>query len=150
MANRPAENLLATNVVVHGLRDAAAFAAKLVYPEQNVVCVVGDGGFQMTAGELAMARRLNLAVRPLCSTMVGWLDESEAERKIIRCQVFISESRRIAAPLLRRAMPPRQNRAEFRDALDWPSPKRPQLVEVFIDVASYSNRFRLSAPSQND
>ena len=50
----------------------AAFAAKLVLPERRVVGVVGDGGFQMTAGELALARRLNLAV-PIIVLNDGWL-----------------------------------------------------------------------------
>ena len=32
----------------------AAYAAKLVHPERTVVGVIGDGCFQMTAGELAL------------------------------------------------------------------------------------------------
>src|SRR5437016_2619494 len=50
----------------------AAYAAKLVHPERTVVAVIGDGGFQMTAGELALARRLNLAL-PVVVLNVGWL-----------------------------------------------------------------------------
>ncbi len=38
----------------------AAIAAKLMRPEQAVCAVVGDGGFLMTAGELATAVRLKL------------------------------------------------------------------------------------------
>lgn len=40
----------------------SAIAAKLCRPEQEVCTVVGDGGFLMTAGELAVAARLNLKV----------------------------------------------------------------------------------------
>ncbi len=40
----------------------AAIAAKLAAPEKPVVCVLGDGCFQMTAGELATARRLGLTL----------------------------------------------------------------------------------------
>ena len=40
----------------------AAIAAKLACPDQPVVCIVGDGCFQMTCGELATARRLGLAI----------------------------------------------------------------------------------------
>ncbi len=40
----------------------AAIAAKLARPEQEVVCVTGDGGFLMMAGEMAVAKRLNLNV----------------------------------------------------------------------------------------
>jgi acetolactate synthase-1/2/3 large subunit len=38
----------------------SAIAAKLVHPEKSVCAVVGDGGFLMTAGELATARRNDL------------------------------------------------------------------------------------------
>ena len=68
-----AKTLLATNgwsSMGYGM--PAAFAAKLIFPARRVVTVVGDGGFQMTVGELALARRLNLRCRPSCSTMVGW------------------------------------------------------------------------------
>lgn len=40
----------------------AALAAQLNRPESTVVCVTGDGGFLMMAGELITARRYNLPV----------------------------------------------------------------------------------------
>ncbi len=40
----------------------AAIAAKLAQPDKKVVCVTGDGGFMMMAGEMATAARLNLPV----------------------------------------------------------------------------------------
>jgi len=40
----------------------AALAAKMCNPDLPVVALMGDGGFYMTAGELATARRLNLKV----------------------------------------------------------------------------------------
>jgi acetolactate synthase-1/2/3 large subunit len=39
-----------------------AIAAKLAHPQAPVVCVLGDGCFQMTCGEVATAKRLNLAL----------------------------------------------------------------------------------------
>lgn len=45
-----------------GFAIPAAVAAKLSCPERLVCCVVGDGGFYMTAGEIATARRLNLNI----------------------------------------------------------------------------------------
>jgi thiamine pyrophosphate-dependent acetolactate synthase large subunit-like protein len=39
-----------------------AFGAKLACPEKNVVCVIGDGGFQFTATELAVAVQENIPV----------------------------------------------------------------------------------------
>jgi len=40
----------------------AAIAAKIARPDLPVVCVLGDGCFQMTCGELAVAARLRLAI----------------------------------------------------------------------------------------
>jgi len=40
----------------------SAIAAKLLQPEKPVCAVVGDGGFLMTAGELATAVRYNLKI----------------------------------------------------------------------------------------
>ncbi|MFH1602390.1 MAG: thiamine pyrophosphate-dependent enzyme, partial [Pseudomonadota bacterium] len=40
----------------------AALAAKLARPDLPVVCVIGDGCFQMTCGELAVAARHRLAI----------------------------------------------------------------------------------------
>jgi acetolactate synthase I/II/III large subunit len=40
----------------------AALAAKIINPGSTVVCVTGDGGFLMTAGEILTARRYNLQV----------------------------------------------------------------------------------------
>ena len=38
----------------------AAIAAKIACPQRDVVCLIGDGCFQMTCGELATAKRLGL------------------------------------------------------------------------------------------
>lgn len=40
----------------------AAVAAKLARPDLPVVCLIGDGCFQMTCGEVAVARRLGLTL----------------------------------------------------------------------------------------
>jgi acetolactate synthase-1/2/3 large subunit len=40
----------------------AALAAKLAHPALSVVCILGDGCFQMTCGEVAVARRQGLAI----------------------------------------------------------------------------------------
>ncbi len=40
----------------------AAIAAKIARPDHPVVCLIGDGCFQMTCGELAVARRLKLQI----------------------------------------------------------------------------------------
>jgi acetolactate synthase-1/2/3 large subunit len=40
----------------------AAIAAKLARPDLPVVCLIGDGCFQMTCGEVAVAKRMGLAL----------------------------------------------------------------------------------------
>jgi acetolactate synthase I/II/III large subunit len=50
----------------------AALAAKIARPDLPVVCLLGDGCFQMTCGELTVARRLNLAL-PVVVLNDGWL-----------------------------------------------------------------------------
>jgi acetolactate synthase-1/2/3 large subunit len=50
----------------------AAIAAKLARPELPVVCVLGDGCFQMTCGEMATAARLGLTL-PVVVLNDRWL-----------------------------------------------------------------------------
>jgi len=57
------KNLLMTNGWSGmGFGIPAALAAKLVRPAAPVVCITGDGGFLMTAGEIMTARRYRLPV----------------------------------------------------------------------------------------
>ena len=57
------EKLLMTNGWSSmGFAVPAAIAAKLCHPELPVVCLTGDGGFRMMAGEMATARQLNLNI----------------------------------------------------------------------------------------
>ena len=39
-----------------------AFGAKVACPDQDVVCVIGDGGFQFTVGELAVAAQEHIPI----------------------------------------------------------------------------------------
>lgn len=41
----------------------AAFGAKLAKPDEQVICVAGDGGFQMTIQELGMCAQWNVGVK---------------------------------------------------------------------------------------
>jgi acetolactate synthase-1/2/3 large subunit len=119
----------------------AAYAAKLVHPERAVVCVVGDGGFQMTAGELALARRLNLAV-PVVVLNDGWLGLMKVKQ----------ERRNYPLSGVRVGNPPdspahyfgvpcrgARNVEEFRASLRWAaSLGGPSVIEAFIDAEAYS------------
>jgi acetolactate synthase-1/2/3 large subunit len=50
----------------------AAIAAKLARPDLPVVCLIGDGCFQMTCGEVAVAKRHKLAL-PIVVLDDRWL-----------------------------------------------------------------------------
>ena len=50
----------------------AAIAAKIAAPDRPAVCLIGDGCFQMTCGELATAKRMGLAF-PVVVLNDGWL-----------------------------------------------------------------------------
>ncbi|MBS40966.1 MAG: acetolactate synthase [Rhodospirillales bacterium] len=61
----------------------AAIAAKLVFPERDVVCLIGDGCFQMTCGEVATAKRLgiNLPIVVLDDRWLGLIRVKQLRRQ---------------------------------------------------------------------
>ncbi len=119
----------------------AAYATKLVYPERRVVAIVGDGCFQMTVGELTVAKRLGLAV-PTIVLNDGWLGliKVKQERKNYGYSgVFLGE--RAESPSHYFGVPCRaaKNEKELRSAIDWAfTLKGPSVIEAFIDVEPYS------------
>jgi len=137
-----ARTLLATNgwsSMGYGM--PAAYAAKLVHPDRAVACVVGDGGFQMTAGELALARRLDLAV-PLIILNDGWLGlmkVKQEKRNYPLSGVRLGDPPPSPAHYFGVPCRPAKNPQEFRAALDWAfALGGPSVIETFVDAASYS------------
>ena len=61
-AHAPRSFLITNGWSAMGFGIPAALAAKLARPDLPVVCVLGDGCFQMTCGEVAVARREGLAI----------------------------------------------------------------------------------------
>ncbi len=61
-AEEPGTVLIANGLAGMGFALPTAIAAKLVYPERNVITVSGDGGFLMNCQELETAVRLRTAV----------------------------------------------------------------------------------------
>jgi acetolactate synthase-1/2/3 large subunit len=119
----------------------AAYAAKLVYPERTVVGVVGDGCFQMTAGELSVAKRLGLAV-PIIVLNDGWLSLlkiKQEHREFGLSGVHLGE--RVAPPEHYFGVPCRGawNEQELAQALDWAlTLDGPSVIEAFVDAEVYS------------
>ena len=71
-AHAPRSFLITNGWSSMGFGLPAAIAAKLAHPGRPVVALIGDGCFQMTAGEVAVARRLGLAL-PIVVLDDGWL-----------------------------------------------------------------------------
>jgi acetolactate synthase-1/2/3 large subunit len=136
------KTLLATNgwsSMGYGM--PAAYAAKLVFPNRSVAAVIGDGCFQMTVGELAMARRLNLAV-PIVVLTDGWLGlmkVKQERRNYSLCGVYLGDPPESPAHYFGVPCRPAKNPEAFRDALAWAfALEGPSVIEAFIDVEAYS------------
>jgi acetolactate synthase-1/2/3 large subunit len=138
-----AKTLLATNgwsSMGYGM--PAAYAAKLVFPERPVAAVIGDGGFQMTAGELALARRLNLAV-PLVVLNDGWLGLMKIKQERRNYPLSgVQLGHRPESPAHYFGVPCQAATTPqaFRDALNRAFARNgPSVIEAFIDVEAYSS-----------
>jgi acetolactate synthase-1/2/3 large subunit len=119
----------------------AAYAAKLAFPDRAVAAVVGDGGFQMTAGELALARRLNLAV-PVIVLNDGWLGlmKVKQERKNYPLSgVHLGAPAESPPHYFGVPCRPAKTPKQCDDAVRWAlALGGPSVVEAFIDAETYS------------
>jgi acetolactate synthase-1/2/3 large subunit len=118
----------------------AAYAAKLVHAERAVVALVGDGCFAMTAGELTMARRLNLNV-PVVVLNDGWLSlikVKQQRRELGVHGVFLGEPPPSPEHYFGVPVRPARDAASFTDALEWAlAQDGPTVVEAFVDASEY-------------
>ena len=118
-----------------------AIAAKLAHPDRRVVGVVGDGCFQMTAGELAVMRRLELPL-PIVVLNDGWLALIKLKQQGKTYGVdgsFLGEPP--STPPEYFGVPTRavHDEAGLQDALDWGmSLDGPSVIEAYIDPDSYA------------
>ena len=75
----------------------AAIAAKLARPDLPVVCIVGDGCFEMTCGELTVARRERLAV-PFVVLSDRWLSLIKVKQERRGLQHYGTELEAVSPP----------------------------------------------------
>jgi acetolactate synthase I/II/III large subunit len=71
-AHGPREFLITNGWSSMGFGLPAAIAAKMARPDLPVVCLIGDGCFQMTCGEVAVAKRYGVAI-PIVVLDDRWL-----------------------------------------------------------------------------
>ena len=120
----------------------AAIAAKLARPERPVVAIVGDGCFQMTCGEVAVARRLRLAL-PIVVLDDGWLSLIQVKQHRRRLGIYGTELGRgdfseppahyFGVPVVAARTPEALAKA-MRDAV---GADHPTVVEARVDPAQY-------------
>ena len=120
-----------------------AIAAKLARPDLPVVCMLGDGCFQMTAGEVAVAKRLGLAL-PIVVLDDRWLalikvKQIAAPVPALRHRASGGGIHRAAGALFRRACGRRaQHRgAGGRAASKALAAKGPTVIEAVVDSDHY-------------
>jgi acetolactate synthase I/II/III large subunit len=104
-----------------GIAMPAAYAAKLVYPDRAVVALLGDGCFHMTAGELNVARRLNLSI-PHIVVNDGWLSLiriKQDRRRQVNTGVFLGAQIQPPAHYFGVPCQPALDEKSFAEALDW-------------------------------
>jgi acetolactate synthase-1/2/3 large subunit len=97
IAHEPRTFLITNGWSSMGFAIPAAIAAKLARPELPVVAMLGDGCFQMTCGEVAVARRLGLAL-PIVVLDDGWLSLIQVKQHRRRLPVYGTDVRRGEAP----------------------------------------------------
>ncbi len=120
----------------------AAIAAKLARPDLPVVCILGDGCFQMTCGELSVAQRERLAI-PFVVLNDGWLSliKVKQERRSIPHYATAVPVDAPAPPAHYFGVPAVAARdpAALEHALtDALQARGPTVIETFVDPAHYS------------
>ncbi len=139
-AHGPRTFLVTNNWSSMGFGLPAAIAAKLARPDLPVVAVIGDGCFQMTCGEVAVARRLGLSL-PVVVLDDNWL-----------ALIKVKQERR-AVPTVGTALDPApppahyfgvpavaaETPAALEDALRTAlRAQGPTVIEAIVDAAHYS------------
>jgi len=120
----------------------AAIAAKLARPDLPVVCIVGDGCFQMTCGELAVAKRERLAI-PFVVLDDGWLSliKVKQERRSLPYYgtALPAETRQPPAHYFGVPVMTGENAADLEHALvSALAMDGPNVIQIGVDPAHYS------------
>lgn len=142
-AHAPRTFLITNGWSSMGFGMPAAIAAKLAHPELPVVCLLGDGCFQMTCGELAVAQRHGLAV-PFVVLDDRWLSLIKVKQERRRLPLYATQVARgdtLPPPAHYFGVPAVGARSagdlerELRRAL---AADGPTVIEAIVDPAHYS------------
>ncbi len=142
-AHAPREFLITNGWSSMGFGLPAAIAAKLARPDLPVVCVIGDGCFQMTCGEVAVAKRYGLAI-PIVVLDDRWLaliKVKQQRRNFALYGTELQEEPYRAPPAHYFGVPavgartPAELAAALEQAL---AAKGPTVIEAVVDASHYT------------
>ena len=144
-AYEPRSVLMTNGLSSMGYSLPAAIVAKLLHPQQAVVCFVGDGGLAMVQGELRLAASLGLGllVVVFCDGSLNRIEIKQANRN------YPSWGTLIDATDLARLAPAMgcegimvEDAASLQKVLAGPRPAdRPLVIGARIDPAQYTAQF---------
>ncbi|WP_366657676.1 thiamine pyrophosphate-binding protein [Fodinicurvata sp. EGI_FJ10296] len=144
-ARQPKNFLMTNGLSSMGFSLPAAIAAKIVRPDQPVVCTTGDGGFSMVQGELrfAASRGLGIMVIVFCDNSLNRIELKQMNKQ------YPSELTRIEPTdivKLAEAMDCDGVKVETAAALadvvaKAPGLTRPLVVQAVVDPAQYVAQF---------
>jgi len=142
-AHAPRSFLITNGWSSMGFGIPAALAAKLARPDLPVVCVLGDGCFQMTCGEVAVARREGLAI-PIVVLDDRWLSlikVKQEQRGLARYGIEVSPGDYLPPPAHYFGVPAvgvdsaAALERELRKAF---AANGPTIIEALVDAAHYA------------
>lgn len=142
-AHAPRSFLITNGWSSMGFGIPAALAAKLARPDLPVVCVLGDGCFQMTCGEVAVARREGLAI-PIVVLDDRWLSlikVKQEQRGLAQYGIDVSPGDYLPPPAHYFGVPAvgvdsaAGLERELRKAF---AAKGPTVIEALVDAAHYA------------
>jgi acetolactate synthase-1/2/3 large subunit len=142
-SHAPGDFLVTNGWSSMGFGIPSAIAAKLARPDLPVLCIVGDGCFQMTCGEVSVAQRLGLPI-PIVVLDDGWLtliELKQVKRKFPVYGTDVLRGERRETPAHYFGVPAVAVRGaaelerELRKALH---ANGPTVIEAVVDRAGYS------------
>jgi len=142
---KPRTLLMSNGLSSMGFSLPAAIAAKLVHPDKQVVCFVGDGGLAMVQGELRVAASLKVdpIVVVFCDNSLNRIELKQMARQYPSWGTLIEPT---DMSLLARSMGcdgiDVDSIRVLEAALDGPRAKdRPLVIGAKIDPAQYAGQF---------
>ena len=121
----------------------AALGAKLARPETPVVCITGDGGYMMMAGEMATAKRIgkNIVFIVLSDTKLELIRLKQKKRgRITEGTTLSSEQPQLSDYMFGVPILPADSAQAFRAALTEAfASDGPVIVQAIIDSSEYED-----------